>query len=60
MELKYANNILNTNNVFVDKCTVTGKYFWMVYDNGVFPKQRTGFDTVQEAFDNALGYFADG
>ena len=59
MELDYANKILGINNVFIDKCTVTGKYFWMVYGNGVFPKHKTGFDTVQKAFDDALDYLAN-
>lgn len=59
MELEYANKILNINNAFVDKCPVTGKYFWTVYADGIFPKQNTGFfDTVQEAFDDALEYLA--
>ena len=59
MELEYANRILGVNNIFIAKCTVTSKYFWMVYDNGVFPKQKEGFETVQEAFDDAVYYLSD-
>lgn len=59
MELKIANEYLNVNGMFIDKCTATGKYFWMLYENGTFTKESTGFDTVQEAYDDALGYLMD-
>lgn len=59
MELKFANEILNVNGMFIDKSTVTGKYFWMAYDDGAYTTEHTGFDTVQEAFDDALTYLAD-
>ena len=59
MELKLANEILNINGMFIDKCTVTGKYFWMLYENRTYSNERTGFNTVQEAFDDAIGYIAD-
>lgn len=29
MELKFANELLNANDIFIDKCTATRKYFWM-------------------------------
>lgn len=59
MELKFANEILNINGVFIDKSTVTGKYFWMAYIDNTFTKESAEFDTVQEAFDDALTYLAD-
>lgn len=59
MELKFANEILNVNGMFIDKCIATGKYFWMLCENGAYTKERTGFDTVQEAFDDALTYLTD-
>ena len=54
MELKMANEYLNVNGIFVDKSTVTGKYFWMFCKNGTFSEGYSGFDTVQEAFDDAV------
>jgi hypothetical protein len=59
MELKFANEILNVNGAFIDKCTATGKYFWMACVDGAWANEGTGFDTVQEAFDDALTYLAD-
>lgn len=59
MELKFANEILNINGIFIDKCTATGKYFWMTCVYVTDAKERTGFDTVQEAFDDALGYLVN-
>lgn len=59
MELKFANEILNVNGMFIDKCTATGKYFWMAYVDGALAEESDGFDTVQEAFDDALTYLAD-
>ena len=59
MDLKFANEILNVNGMFMDKCTATGKYFWMLCEDGTFTKESTGFDTVQETFDDALTYLAD-
>lgn len=59
MDLKYANEILNINGIFIDKCTATGKYFWMTCADGNFGKEKTGFDTVQEAFDDALTYLLE-
>lgn len=59
MELKFANDILNVNGMFIDKSTVTGKYFWMAYVDGSYTKESTGFDTVQEAFDDALTYLME-
>ena len=59
MELKFANEILNINGMFIDKCIATGKYFWMLCENGTYTNERTGFNTVQEAFDDAIGYLAD-
>lgn len=56
MELKYANKILNINGVFIDKCIASGKYFWMTCVDGVFGTEHTGFNTVQEAFDDAIDY----
>lgn len=59
MELKFANEILNVNGAFIDKSTVTGKYFWMAYIGNTFTKESAEFDTVQEAFDDALTYLME-
>ena len=59
MELKYANEVLNINGVFVDKCIVNSKYFWIVYNDGVFVKKSAYFDTVQRAFDDAVDYLVE-
>ena len=56
MELKMANEYLNVNGMFIDQCTVAGKYFWMLCENGTFIEGHSGFDTVQEAFDDAVKY----
>ena len=53
-ELRVVNEFLNVNGMFIDKCTATGKYFWMLCENGTYTDEKTGFDTVQEAFDDAM------
>ena len=58
MELKIANEYLNVNGIFIAKSTVSDKYFWMRCKNGTFSEEHDGFDTVQEAFDDALSYLA--
>lgn len=56
MELNFANEILIRYSAFVDKCTVTGKYFWTACVDGTFTNNGDSFNTVQEAFDDAIHY----
>ena len=66
VELRFANEILNAftnellraNGVFIDKCTATGKYFWMVWFDENFSAEGTGFDTIKEAYEDVLDYLA--